>query len=112
MPATLMSLLWLVLLQRPRCLGMTSRVRKKQRFLFQETSLVLNWEILSPSMPVFFKIDQSVLTGKSLPVTKNPGDEVFSGSTCKQGEIEYVVIATSVIPSSGKHHILWIAPTK
>ncbi|KAL0358331.1 UNVERIFIED_CONTAM: ATPase 6, plasma membrane-type [Sesamum angustifolium] len=30
------------------------------------------------------KIDQSALTGESLAVTKHPGDEVFSGSTCKQ----------------------------
>ena len=45
---------------------------------------------------------QSALTGESLPVTKNPGDGVYSGSTCKQGEIEAVVIATGVHTFFGK----------
>ncbi|TFK22120.1 plasma-membrane proton-e [Coprinopsis marcescibilis] len=41
-------------------------------------------------------IDQAALTGESLPQSKKYGDECFSGSTCKQGEAEGVVISTGV----------------
>ncbi|TKY53352.1 Plasma membrane ATPase [Spatholobus suberectus] len=44
----------------------------------------------------------SALTGESLPASKNPGDEVFSGSTVKQKEIEAVVIATGLHTIFGK----------
>ncbi|KAL2929521.1 ATPase 6 plasma membrane-type, partial [Bienertia sinuspersici] len=47
-------------------------------------------------------IVQSTLTSESLPVTKQPGDGVYSGSTCKQGEIETVVIAAGVHIFFGK----------
>ncbi|KAK7021921.1 hypothetical protein VNI00_017150 [Paramarasmius palmivorus] len=39
-------------------------------------------------------IDQAALTGESLPQAKKAGDQCFSGSTCKQGEAEGVVIST------------------
>ncbi len=40
------------------------------------------------------QVDQSALTGESLPVTDVTGDAVFSGSILRQGEIGAVVYAT------------------
>jgi H+-transporting ATPase len=40
------------------------------------------------------EVDQSALTGESLPVTHSPGEAVYSGSIIKQGEIEAFVFGT------------------
>jgi H+-transporting ATPase len=48
------------------------------------------------------ELDQSALTGESLPATRKPGDAVFSGSIIRQGEIGAVVYATGTNTFFGK----------
>ena len=48
------------------------------------------------------EVDQSALTGESLPATRGPGEAVFSGSIIRRGEINALVYATGAATYFGK----------
>ncbi|HTZ01766.1 MAG TPA: plasma-membrane proton-efflux P-type ATPase [Xanthobacteraceae bacterium] len=50
----------------------------------------------------YLSVDQSALTGESLPVDKKAGDDAYSGSIAKQGEMKAVVTATGMKTYFGK----------
>jgi len=50
----------------------------------------------------YLSVDQSALTGESLPVDKSAGDTVYSGSITRQGEAKAVVTATGMNTYFGK----------
>ncbi len=55
---------------------------------------------LLPGDPI--QVDQSALTGESLPATRKPGEAVFSGSIIKRGEADAMVYATGEKTYFGK----------
>ncbi len=50
----------------------------------------------------FLQIDQSALTGESLPVNKSPGEAAFANTVVKQGEMVAMVTATGVHTKFGQ----------
>ena len=50
----------------------------------------------------YLSVDQSALTGESLPVDKKSGDEAYSGSIARQGEMSGLVTATGMNTYFGK----------
>ncbi len=50
----------------------------------------------------YLSVDQSALTGESLPVTKRTGDDAFSGTIAKQGEVIAEVTTTGKNTRFGK----------
>jgi H+-transporting ATPase len=48
------------------------------------------------------EVDESTLTGESLPATRKPGDAVFSGSIVRQGETDAMIYATGLNTYFGK----------
>ena len=50
----------------------------------------------------YLSVDQSALTGESLPVDKKAGDDAYSGSIAKQGEMTGLVTATGMNTYFGK----------
>src|SRR5271165_5841425 len=50
----------------------------------------------------YLSVDQAALTGESLPVDKKVGDDAYSGSIAKQGEMTGLVTATGMKTYFGK----------
>ncbi len=95
-------------------LALKARVRRDSQWLEMDASQLVPGDIvrirLGDVIPAdvklvegdYLSIDQSALTGESLPVTKLCGDDAFTGTIVKQGEVVAEVTATGANTRFGK----------
>ncbi|CAA7050646.1 unnamed protein product [Microthlaspi erraticum] len=82
-------------------LALKARVRRDGEWKEIDAAELVPGDIIAIRLGDIIPAD-SALTGESLPVTKNPYGSVYSGSTCKQGEIQAVVTTTGIHTFNGK----------
>jgi len=87
-------------------LALKSRVRRDQQWQLEDAKDLVPGDVIRlrpgdiiPADAIllkgdFLSVDQSALTGESLPVSKEKGDGVYSGAIVKQGEMTALVTAT------------------
>lgn len=95
-------------------LALKARVRRDGRWQEIEASQLVPGDVvrvrLGDIIPAdvkladgdYLSVDQSALTGESLPVDRKVGDDIYSGSIAKQGEMTAVVTATGMNTYFGK----------
>lgn len=100
--------------QLKKKLALKARVRRDGRWLLIEARELVPGDIvrlrLGDVIPAdvrliegeYLSVDQSALTGESLPVEKRVGDLAYSGSVAKQGEMVAAVTATGMRTYFGK----------
>ncbi|KAL0301887.1 UNVERIFIED_CONTAM: Plasma membrane ATPase 3 [Sesamum radiatum] len=89
-----------------------AKVLRDGRWSEEEASILVPGDIISVKLGDIIPADARLLEGDPLKIDQvrtpvmaglqGPGDGVYSGSTCKQGEIEAIVIATGVHTFFGK----------
>lgn len=79
-----------------------AKVLRDGRWSEQDASILVPGDVISVKLGDIIPADARLLDGDPLKIDQGPGDGVCSSSTCKQGEIEVLVIATSVYTFFGK----------
>ena len=97
-----------------RRLALRARVRRDGQWTDVEARLLVPGDVvmvgLGAIVPAdlrlvagdYLSVDQSALTGKSLPVDKKVGEEAYSGSIARQGQMTGLVTATGMNTYFGK----------
>jgi len=95
-------------------LALTARVRRDGKWTTREARDLVPGDVIRVRLGEIvpadarllegdpIEVDQSALTGESLPATRKSGEAVFSGSIIRRGEIDAMVYATAANTYFGK----------